>query len=108
MLFVAKTMIDIEANAAIVLHIAKESQLHLDYCAKWGITKEEVLNTPESVYNAAYTRYVLDKGMSGDLLDLKAAMAPCLIGYGEIGFMLFNDPATKRGKCPTNTLFQPS
>ncbi|CEG84859.1 hypothetical protein RMATCC62417_18610 [Rhizopus microsporus] len=89
-------MIDIEANAAIVLHIAKESQLHLNYCAKWGVTKEEVLSTPESVYNAAYTRYVLDKGMSGDLLDLKAAMAPCLIGYGEIGFMLFNDPATKR------------
>ncbi|CEG69252.1 hypothetical protein RMATCC62417_05356 [Rhizopus microsporus] len=92
----SKTMIDIEANAAIVLHIAKESQLHLNYCAKWGVTKEEVLSTPESVYNAAYTRYVLDKGMSGDLLDLKAAMAPCLIGYGEIGFMLFNDPATKR------------
>jgi hydroxymethylpyrimidine/phosphomethylpyrimidine kinase len=91
-------MEDIGANAAIVVHIAKESQLHLDYCSRWGITKEDVLNSPESVFNSAYTRYVLDKGTSGDMLDLKAAMAPCLIGYGEIGLKLFNDPATKRGK----------
>lgn len=91
-------MEDIEANAAIVVHIAKESQLHLDYCSRWGITKEDVLSSPESVFNSAYTRYVLDKGASGDMLDLKAAMAPCLIGYGEIGLKLFNDPATKRGK----------
>ncbi|RCH96685.1 hypothetical protein CU098_005292 [Rhizopus stolonifer] len=91
-----KTMEEIKSNAAIVLHIAKESQLHLDYCAKWGVTKDDVLNTPESVYNAAYTRFVLDKGASGDLLDLKAAMAPCLVGYGEIGLLLYNDPATKR------------
>ncbi|CAO3608355.1 unnamed protein product [Mucor fragilis] len=90
------TMEDIGANAAIVVHIAKESQLHLDYCSRWGITKEEVLNTPESVFNSAYTRYVLDKGASGDMLDLKAAMAPCLLGYGEIGLKLFNDPDTKR------------
>lgn len=90
-------MEEIAANAAIVVHIAKESQLHLDYCAKWGVTEEDVLNTPESVYNAAYTRFVLDKGASGDLLDLKTAMAPCLIGYGDIGRILYNDPATKRG-----------
>jgi hydroxymethylpyrimidine/phosphomethylpyrimidine kinase len=90
-------MEEIAANAAIVVHIAKESQLHLDYCAKWGVTEEEVLSTPESVYNAAYTRFVLDKGASGDLLDLKTAMAPCLIGYGDIGRILYNDPATKRG-----------
>lgn len=90
-------MEDIAANAAIVVHIAKESQLHLDYCSRWGITKEDVLSTPESVFNSAYTRYVLDKGASGDMLDLKAAMAPCLLGYGEIGLKLFNDPETKRG-----------
>ncbi|CEP11989.1 hypothetical protein [Parasitella parasitica] len=75
------TMEDIGANAAIVVHIAKESQLHLDYCNRWGITKDDVLNSPESVFNSAYTRFVLDKGTSGDMLDLKAAMAPCLIGY---------------------------
>lgn len=96
----ASTMEEIGTNASIVVHIAKESQLHLDYCARWGITKEDVLNTPESVFNSAYTRYVLDKGASGDMLDLKAAMAPCLLGYGEIGLKLFNDPATKRDGNP--------
>ena len=25
-------------------------------------------------------------------------MGPCLLGYGEIGVFLFNDPNTKRGK----------
>lgn len=90
-------MEEIGHNAAIVAHITKESQIHIDYCAKWGVTKEDILNTPESVFNSAYTRYVLDKGASGDMLDLKAAMAPCLIGYGEIGHKLYNDPKTKRG-----------
>ncbi|KAI8374010.1 Phosphomethylpyrimidine kinase-domain-containing protein [Choanephora cucurbitarum] len=90
----------IGGNASIALHIAKESQLHLDYCARWGVTKDDVLSTPESVFNSAYSRYVLDKGQSGDILDLKAAMMPCLLGYGEIGLRLFNDPKTKRDGNP--------
>ncbi|KAI9281518.1 Phosphomethylpyrimidine kinase-domain-containing protein [Sporodiniella umbellata] len=91
-----KTMEEIKLNSAIALHIAEESKLHLKYCAKWGVSEEEVLNTDESIFNAAYTRFVLDKGTSGDLLDLKAAMAACLFGYGDIGLWLYNDPATKR------------
>lgn len=35
-------------------------------------------------------------GASGDLIDLQVAMAPCLLGYGDIGMKLYNDPATKR------------
>jgi thiaminase/transcriptional activator TenA len=42
----------------------------------------------------AYTRYVLEKGLSGDLLDLHVALAPCIVGYGEIGARLAADPAT--------------
>ncbi|KAI9321645.1 Phosphomethylpyrimidine kinase-domain-containing protein [Dichotomocladium elegans] len=83
-------------NAKIVLHIHHELQMHVKYCEKWGISKEEILSTPESVYNVAYTRYVLDKGATGDQLDLQVAMAPCLLGYGEIGINLVNDPNTKR------------
>ena len=33
----------------------------------------------------AYTRWVLDIGMSGDLLDLQVALIPCTLGYAEIG-----------------------
>ena len=38
--------------------------------------------------NLAYTRFVLDTGYSGDFLDLMAALAPCVFGYGEIGLRL--------------------
>ncbi|KAI8356037.1 Phosphomethylpyrimidine kinase-domain-containing protein [Mortierella sp. GBAus27b] len=95
--FKARTMAESKAFAEIVVHIAKESKLHIDYCAKWGITYEEMISTPESMANVAYTRYVLDIGMTGDLLDLGLAIAPCLIGYGHIGHRLYNDPNTLRG-----------
>ena len=41
----------------------------------------------------AYTRYVLDAGMRGDLLALKVALAPCVIGYAEIATRLAARPA---------------
>lgn len=41
-------------------------------------------------------RYVLDIGMSEDWLALQMAMAPCAIGYAEIGRRLFDDAVTKR------------
>ncbi|KAI9484966.1 Phosphomethylpyrimidine kinase-domain-containing protein [Zychaea mexicana] len=83
-------------NAKIIMHIQEEMQMHLKYCEEWGISKEDILTTKESVYNVAYTRYVLDKGATGDQLDLQVAMAPCLLGYGDIGVNLYNDPNTKR------------
>ena len=42
----------------------------------------------------AYTRFVLERGMSGDLLDLHIALAPCIVGYAEIGARLTSDTAT--------------
>ena len=44
--------------------------------------------TPEHPATVAYTRYVLDTGMRGDLLDLHVALAPCVVGYAEIGARL--------------------
>jgi len=41
--------------------------------------------TPEHPANMAYTRYVLERGLAGDALDLAAALAPCIVGYAEIG-----------------------
>ena len=40
----------------------------------------------------AYTRYVLDAGMRGDLLALQVALAPCVIGYAEIATRLASRP----------------
>lgn len=58
--------------------------LHVQYCKEWGISKQELDNLPEAEANVAYTRYMLDAGQQGDLLDLHIALAPCLIGYGVL------------------------
>ncbi|KMW59468.1 Thiaminase II [Candidatus Rhodobacter oscarellae] len=68
--------------------VAEEMQLHIGICAAAGIPQEELFATPERAENLAYTRFVLEAGYSGDLLDLLAALAPCVMGYGEIGARL--------------------
>lgn len=68
--------------------INDEIALHLQICAQAGISEETLLSTQERAANLAYTRYVLDAGHSGDLLDLLATLAPCVMGYGEIGLAL--------------------
>jgi len=77
-----------------------EMALHVEYCAGWGLTEAEMEALPEASATMAYTRYVLEKGHQGDLLDLYVALAPCVIGYGEIGARLASDPATKRDGNP--------
>ena len=68
--------------------INEEIALHIKTCAAAGIPEEALFNAEERMENLAYTRFVLDAGHSGDLLDLLAALAPCVMGYGEIGTTL--------------------
>ncbi len=77
-----------------------EMGLHVRYCADWGIAEAALEAAEEHPHTVAYTRYVLDTGMAGDLLDLHVALAPCMLGYGEIGARLLRDPATKRDGNP--------
>jgi thiaminase/transcriptional activator TenA len=65
-----------------------EMDLHIRLCGEWGISPDELGKLPEANATVAYTRFVLDAGNRGDLLDLKVALAPCMIGYGEIGAAL--------------------
>lgn len=65
-----------------------EMGLHIRLCESWGLSEAEIVATPEDPANLAYTRYVMDTAMRGDLLELKIALAPCAIGYGEIGATL--------------------
>ncbi len=95
--FKADDMDDMRAAARQVVSLLDtEMSLHVGYCAGWGIAEDEMRATPEAKATTAYTRYVLERGMSGDVLDLYVALAPCVIGYGEIGKRLTEDPATKR------------
>ncbi|GAB4511720.1 MAG: thiaminase II [Roseibium sp.] len=62
-----------------------ELDLHLELCGSWGMNRADIEGAPEDTPTMAYTRFVLDAGMAGDLLDLQAALAPCIVGYAEIG-----------------------
>lgn len=75
------------ATVHALLH--HEMPLHVRLCEAAGIDLRDVEEAPE---NLAYTRYVLEAGYSGDLLDLLAALAPCVLGYGEIGRRLSTMP----------------
>ena len=68
-------------NAMLDMEIA----MYLDFCRQWNIPLEQVENASESAVTIAYSRYILDAAMSGSLAELYAAIAPCLMGYGEIG-----------------------
>ncbi len=68
--------------------IEVEMDLHVRLCERWGLTPENLEAAPEKTQTVAYTRFVLDAGNAGDLLDLYVALAPCMIGYGEIGAAL--------------------
>lgn len=75
--------------------INDEIALHVRTCAEAGLTEADLFAAQEQPANIAYTRYVLDAGHSGDFLDLLAALAPCVLGYGEIGARLA-DTATSQ------------
>jgi thiaminase/transcriptional activator TenA len=80
-----------------------ELDLHIGYCKEWGISEQELARLPEARATLAYTRYVLDTGNRGDLLDLHVALSPCMVGYGEIANWLNNRAETIRGnKNPYN------
>ncbi|MCW5700201.1 MAG: thiaminase II [Rhodospirillales bacterium] len=84
-----------QAAAGLSAIVDQEMQLHVAFCRRWALDEDDMAAAPEADATMAYTRYVLEKGLSGDLLDLQTALAPCIVGYGEIGQRLFDNPATR-------------
>jgi len=82
-----------DAAATLDALINHEMRLHVAYCAGWGIDAATMEAAPEAEETMAYTRYVLERGLAGDVLDLEVALAPCVIGYAEIGARMTADPA---------------
>lgn len=92
----ADTLADMRAAASTLDALLNyEMGLHVQYCAGWGLTAEEMERQSEARANMAYTRYVLERGLAGDVLDLHVALAPCVIGYAVIGKNLAGDPRTR-------------
>jgi thiaminase/transcriptional activator TenA len=90
--FKADTIADMRAATATLNGILEtEMQLHVGYCADWGLNEAAMAAAPEALETTAYTRFVLDTGMAGDSLDLLVALSPCVLGYGEIGRRLAPD-----------------
>lgn len=84
----ARSLDDIRQASYALSGVLTETSLHARLTASWGISPAELEATEERMGTVAYTRFVLDCGASGDLLDLHVALAPCAIGYAEIGTRL--------------------
>ena len=95
-IYKARTLADMR-KALPSVHALLDSEIghHVTYCGKWGLTESDLEAEPEDFGTVAYTRYVLDAGMAGDIVDLYAALAPCSIGYAEIGRNLAVNANTK-------------
>lgn len=99
--FKSGTLADLRAAAASVSAIVDvEMPLHVAYCRGWGLTEAQMATEPEALETMAYTRFVLERGLAGDRLDLDVALAPCVVGYGEAVARLLESPATRREANP--------
>jgi thiaminase/transcriptional activator TenA len=80
-----RTLADMRtAQAGLSAILDVEMDLHVRLSGRWGLSVADLEAAPEHAATIAYTRFVLDCGASGDLLDLHVALAPCVIGYSEI------------------------
>jgi thiaminase/transcriptional activator TenA len=89
-----------ESAAGLSAILDVEMDLHVKLCAGWGLSSADLEHAPPAVEMLAYTRYVLDAGMRGDLLALKVALAPCVIGYAEIATRLAARPGASAATNP--------
>ena len=83
------------AQRLVAATLDVEIGLHVDYCRGWGLSEAAMASEPEASATIAYTRFVLDRGLAGDRLDLEVALAPCIIGYAKIAAERSEDATTR-------------
>ena len=83
------------AQRLVAATLDVEIGLHIDYCRGWGLSETALAAEPEAQATIAYTRFVLDRGLAGDRLDLEVALAPCVVGYAVIAAERMVDPRTR-------------
>src|SRR6266702_1148937 len=88
------------AQSLVAATLEVEIGLHIEYCRGWGLSEAAMAREPEALETIAYTRFVLDRGLAGDRLDLEVALAPCIIGYAEIAAERMADPVTRHDGNP--------
>lgn len=87
----SRSLADMHSAQAGLSGILNEMHLHVRLCERWGLSAADLEATPEHNATIAYTRYVIDCGLTGDLLDLLVALSPCVIGYAEIATRILPD-----------------
>src|ERR1700730_1449366 len=88
------------AQGLVAATLDVEIGLHVEYCRSWGIDPAGMAEAQEAMATIAYSRFVLDRGLAGDRLDLEIALAPCIVGYAEIAAERMADPATRHDGNP--------
>jgi thiaminase/transcriptional activator TenA len=88
------------AHALVAATLDVEIGLHIEYCRRWDLSEAAMTREPEALETIAYSRFVLDRGLAGDRLDLEVALAPCIVGYAEIAAERMADPATRHDGNP--------
>jgi thiaminase/transcriptional activator TenA len=96
----SRTLDEMRHSGTAMSAILDEMRLHVRFSARWGLTPADLEAAREARATVAYTRFVLDEGQRGDLLDLMTALAPCVIGYAEIGLALAAEPIGRSKKNP--------
>jgi len=88
------------AQSLVAATLETEIALHIEYCRGWGLSEAAMAQQPEALETIAYTRFVLDRGLAGDRLDLEVALAPCVVGYAEIAAERMAHSATRHDGNP--------
>lgn len=79
--------------------LEQEMQLHRAYCARFGISAEELARTVAAPVTHAYTSHLLSTAYSGTFAQILASLLPCQWGYAEIGAKLAEEQRG-RGRSP--------
>jgi thiaminase/transcriptional activator TenA len=94
----SKDYADIYKATNFIISIKNELKLHVSFCRKWGISFARLNKIKPLKANTAYTDYALKIGSKDTNLELYTCLAPCIIGYGEIGLNLSKIKNWKKSK----------
>jgi thiaminase/transcriptional activator TenA len=75
------------------LTLNSEMELHREYAARFGISREELESTPAWPTTRAYTDFLVRSAAEGDMGQLLAALLPCAWGYAWIARRLADGAA---------------
>ena len=64
----------VAANRTMTALLEVEMPLHVAYCREWGISQPELEGAPPDLRMTAYANFFLERGASGDRLDLEIAV----------------------------------